>query len=57
MEPFAGTWKEQEKALATLGLFKITPRVLVTDSSAPADPNCIMLEQKARPSMAGGRGV
>lgn len=57
MGPFAGTWKKQQKTLATLELLEITLRVLLTDSSAPADSNCIMLEQKARPSMASRKGV
>lgn len=56
-EPFAGTWKKEWETLSTLELFKITLRVLLADSSAPAGSNCIMLEQKARHSTAGGRGV
>lgn len=57
MGPFAGTCKKQRKTLATLELLKITLRVLLPDSSAPADSKCIMLEQKARPSVAARRGV
>lgn len=56
-EPFAGTWKKEQETLSTLELFKITLRDLLAVSSVPAGSNCIMLEQKARPSMAGGRGV
>lgn len=56
-EPFAGTWKKEWETLSALELFKITLRVLLADSSAPAGSNCIMLEQKARHSTAGGRGV
>lgn len=37
MGAFAGAWKKQRKTLATLELFKIILRVLLTDSSAPAD--------------------
>lgn len=55
MGPFVGTRKKQQKTLATLELFKITLRVLLADSSVPAESNCIMPEQKARLSMAGMR--
>lgn len=32
-------------------------QIVLTASSAPAGTNCIMPEQKARPTVAAGRGV